>query len=235
MEAQQAADQAHAEWRDKRSDFVTYLNLWREFEARRAELGRRRLAGWCRERFLSYRRMYEWQDIHRQLIGLVKGMRAKVNEVEAEYEPLHRALLTGLLSNIGLKTERGDYQAPRNVKVQIHPGSELARKTPKWIMAAEFVETQRYYARDVAEIRPEWVEASAQHLVTRSYSEPHWQRRRGRVAAFETVSLYGLVLTARRRVNYATIDPVEARAIFLREGLARGGFRSRGPFQRHNE
>ncbi len=234
LEAQQAADQAHAAWRDERSDFLSYLKLWADFSTQARELSRRKLIAWCREHFVSYKRMLEWQDVHRQLQMLVKSMGARVNELDAEYEPLHRALLTGLLSNVALKTEEGDYLAPRSVKLQIHPGSGLARRKPKWIMAAELVETQRLYARDVAEVQPEWIEALAQHLVSRSYSEPHWQGRSARVAAYETVSLYGLVLTARRRVNYAPIDPVGAREIFLREGLARGGYRSRGAFQAHN-
>ncbi|RFA28363.1 ATP-dependent RNA helicase HrpA [Alkalilimnicola ehrlichii] len=235
LEAQQAADEAHAAYRDERSDFVSHLKLWDDFREQAKHLSRRKLMAYCRERFIAFKRMLEWQDIHRQLKELVKGMGLRENELPADYSQIHRALLSGLLSNVALKAEEAEYTGPRNVKLHIHPGSGLFKRKPKWIMAAELVETRRLYARDVAEVRPEWIEQLAPHLVQRSYAEPHWQPKAARVAAFESVSLYGLVLVARRKVNFSRIDPVAAREIFIREGLVYQRYRSRGQFQSHNK
>jgi ATP-dependent helicase HrpA len=234
LEAQQAADLAQQAFKDERSDFVGYLKLWEQYQAKARELSQRKLQAWCRENFLSPARMREWTDIHRQLKELTKGMGLRTNEAAADYNSAHRALLSGFLSNIALRGEGSEYIGPRNIKLFIFPGSGTFKKRPKWIMAGEFVETQRLFARDVADIRPEWVEALAQHFVSRSYFEPHWEARPAQVAAFETVSLYGLVLSARRKINFGPIDPQQAREIFIREALARGNFRTRGEFFAHN-
>ncbi|WP_440995585.1 ATP-dependent RNA helicase HrpA [Arhodomonas sp. SL1] len=234
MEAREAADEAHARWRDERSDFLGLLRLWDEYHEGARHRTRRKLREWCREHFLSYLRLQEWRDVHRQLRDLVKGGGARENEAAAEYEPLHRALLTGFLSNVALRHEDGGYMGPRNLRLAIFPGSGLARRRPKWIVAAELVETARVFARTVAEVRPEWIEAEGAHLVHRQYYEPHWQRRRRRVAGFEDVTLYGLPLVQRRRVNYARIDPEAARAVFIDEALVRGRLDSRAPCLAHN-
>ncbi len=233
LEAQQAADTAQEPFRDEQSDFVGYLKLWDAYQEAARQLSRRKLTQWCRERFLSPIRMREWQDIHRQLKELMKSGGAQPNEAPAEYPQIHRALLSGYLSNIALRDEK-DYLGPRGIRLQIFPGSGTFKKRPKWIMAAAFVETQRLYARDVAEVRPEWVESLAKHLVQRNYFEPYWDKRRAQVSGYESVSLYGLVLTARRKINFGPIDPVLAREIFIREGLVADGYRSKGRFQLHN-
>lgn len=234
LEAQQAADQAQQPFRDEQSDFFGHLKLWDAYREAAHSLSRRKLTAWCRERFLSPARMREWSDIHRQLRELVKAGGARENDEPAEYGQLHRALLTGFLSNVAFNNE-GEYVGPRNLKLAIFPGSGLFKRRPKWIMAAELVETRRVYARDVAEVKPEWIEHLARHLLHRNYFEPHWDRRRARVSAFESTSLYGLVLTARRKVDFGPVDPVLAREIFIREGLVAGAYRSGGRFAAHNE
>ncbi|MBK5941526.1 ATP-dependent RNA helicase HrpA [Halochromatium roseum] len=156
-------------------------------------------------------------------------------QAEGTYEEVHRALLTGLLSNIGRKDEQREYQGARGGRFYIHPGSTLFAATPKWIICAERVETTRQYGRTCARVQPAWVEAAGQHLVKRSWSEPHWQSRAGQVAAFETVTLYGITLFSRRRVNYGPINPAEAREVFLRSALVEGDFETRAPFWRHNQ
>ncbi|HEX5513689.1 MAG TPA: ATP-dependent RNA helicase HrpA, partial [Gammaproteobacteria bacterium] len=234
LDAQQAADEAQQSFRDQRSDFVGYLNLWRTYREQARHLSSRKLTEWCRGQFLSPARMREWVDIHRQLSELAAGLELRANDQPAEYPQLHRALLSGFLSNIALRGEASEYTGARGIKLHIFPGSGVFKTRPKWLMAAELVETARLYARDVADVRPEWIEALAGHLVSRSYLEPHWEARAGQVAAFENVSLYGLLLTARRKVNFGPIDPVLAREIFLRDGLVRQGVRTRGAFLAHN-
>jgi len=234
LEAAQAADQAQSAFRDERSDFIGYLKLWDAYHEQAKHLSGRKLAQWCRDHFLSPARMREWVDIHRQLNELVKGMGLSMNSEPAEYAPLHKALLSGFLSNIATKAEGSEYLGPRGIKLHIFPGSGTFKSRPKWIMAAELVETQRLYARDVAMVEPEWIEALAQHLLSRAYFEPHWEQRPAQVAAYQTTSLYGLVLSARRKVNFGPIDPVQSREIFIRDGLVRGGLRTRGGFFEHN-
>lgn len=234
LEAQQAADQAQAAFRDEKSDFLGYLKLWQAYREQAQRLSRRKLADWCREHFLSPSRMREWVDIHGQLKELVGAFDLRPNDQPAEYPQIHRALLSGFLSNIALRGEGSEYTGARGIKLHIFPGSGVFKARPKWIMAAELVETARLYARDVAEVRPEWVEALAGHLVSRSYLEPHWQARAGQVGAYENVSLYGLLLVARRRVNFGPVDPVLAREIFIRDGLVRQTIRTRGGFLQHN-
>jgi ATP-dependent helicase HrpA len=234
LEAQQAADQAQQPFRDERSDFVGHLNLWREYREEARRLSGRKLTEWCRARFLSPARMRDWVDIHRQLTELAASLELRPNEQPAEYPQIHRALLSGFLSNVATRGEGSEYVGARGIKLQIFPGSGVFKTRPKWIMAAELVETARLYARDVADVRPEWVEALASHLVSRSYMDPHWESRAGQVAAFENVSLYGLLLAARRKVNFGPVDPVLARELFIREGLVRGGLRTRGAFYQHN-
>jgi len=234
MEARAEADEAHAEWRDERSDFLSLLRLWAAWRAQQAALSQRKLRRWCRDHFLSYLRLREWQDVHRQLRQLVKDMGFRENEAAAEYQPLHRALLTGLLSNVALRTGDAEYTGPRNLKLMIFPGSGLAAKRPKWVVAAELVETSRVFARTVAEVRPEWVEPLARHLVSRQHYEPFWQEKAGRVAGFEDVTLYGLPLATRRKINFARVAPDQARAVFIREGLVADRLHSRAPCLSYN-
>ncbi|MCG5537097.1 ATP-dependent RNA helicase HrpA [Halorhodospira sp. 9622] len=250
MEAQEAADRAHARWHDPKSDFAALLRLWDDYQAQRRSLSRRKLTQWCREHFLAPQRMREWADIRRQFAEMLKEAErrrssgdeggqgesaGRSDEADFPYEAVHRALLTGLLSQVATLHEERTYLGARGVKLQIFPGSGLARRRPKWIVAAELMETSRLFARTVAEIRPEWVEQLAGHLVSRSYGEPRWEKRAGRVVTEEQVSLFGLTLVSGRKVDYGRLDPQEARRLFLRDGLVAGEIRTRGSFLAHNQ
>jgi ATP-dependent helicase HrpA len=236
FERADAADRAHARFHDEQSDFLALLKVWHHFqEAIEHRKSNRKLGQELREQFLSQRRLREWRDVHHQLAGLVAQMGMRANETPATYEQVHRALIAGLLGNIGAKGEEaGEYLGARGVRFAIFPGSGLRKKQPRWVVAAELVETTRLYARCVARIEPEWVERAAGDLVTRHYFDPHWQRERAMVSAYERVTLYGLTLVPRRRVNYGPINPEEAREVFIRGALVAGEFDTRGPFFEHN-
>ncbi|HEX2830635.1 MAG TPA: ATP-dependent RNA helicase HrpA [Burkholderiales bacterium] len=231
-----AADRAQERFDDERSDFLAYLKLWDFFEeSLKHKKSNRKLIDLMHEHFLSHRRMREWRDIHGQLAALVGELGMHPNTTEATYEQVHRALLAGLLGNIGLKSDDGaEYIGARDIKFLIFPGSVLKKATPKWIMAAEIVETTRLYARNVARIVPDWIEPLAVHLVKRHYSDPHWDKERGMVMAYERVTLHGLTIVPRRRIHYGPINPLEAREIFIHKALAAFEFETRGPFLEHN-
>ena len=231
---QQAADERHAQFRHPDSDFLFFVNLWAVLAAQKGELTERERREFARKHFLSWLRLREWRETWRQLVQLCEGLKLPMNREPAPYEAVHRALLTGLLSQIAHKGDDREYQAPRNQKALVFPGSVLARKGPPWIMAAELVETHRVYLRLAAKIEPEWAEKLAGDLLKRSYSEPHWERRQGRVVAFEQTSLFGLVLHARRKVNYEPINRAEAREIFIRDALVAGDIDLKAAFFRHN-
>jgi HrpA-like RNA helicase len=218
-DAQQQASEKHALFADARSDFITVLNVWRAFNEQAAALSRNQLRKWCREHFLSFLRMREWQDLHSQLSQSVAELKLRPNQMAASYTDLHQAILTGFLGSIGELDEKREYNGPRGLRFVVAPGTPLASKPPRWIVAGSLVETTRLYARMVAAVDPGWIEAAGAHLVKRSYSEPHWVGARGFVSAYESVALYGLTLAARRRVNYGAIAPQEARDIFIREAL----------------
>jgi ATP-dependent helicase HrpA len=234
MEKQQAADEIHATFAHEDSDFLAFLNLWKFLEEERSHLSKNKFRKLCQRHFLSWNRVQEWHDIHAQLRAQMHEMGFKENEAEGSFEEIHRALLSGLLSNIGFKDERREYQGARNSRFYLHPSSGLFEKAPKWVVAAERVETTRQYGRILARVQPAWIEEAGAHLVARGYSEPHWQAKSGQVAAYEKVTLYGVTIVAKRRVNYGPINPSEAREIFLRFGLAEGDFETRAPFWRHN-
>jgi len=234
LDRQAAADEQHRAFADPRSDFVSILNLWGFVQGQQRERSNSRFRKLCKTRFLSYLRVREWQDIHRQLQAQTREMGLKENDQAAEYTPLHQAILTGLLSHVGLRAEDNEYVGTRNRRFRVFPGSGLSASPPKWLMATALTETGRLYARTNARIEPRWIEQAAPHLVRREYSEPHWQPRPAQVGAFEKVTLYGLVLASRRRVNYGPIDPVASREIFIREALVAGRHRSRGRFLVHN-
>ncbi len=240
LESQQAADQAQAKFRDDKSDFLSYIKLWDAFKEQERHLSRNKLRQWCRQHFLSYTRMLEWVDIHQQLHGLAREMGWRPNQEAADYPAIHRALLSGLLGNIATRTlpgagQDGGYQGARGIKLYIFPGSGQFKLRPKWIMAAELVETSRLYARDVARIEPEWIEEAAGELLCRySYSEAHWEKRRQQVVAYEQVTVYGLTVIPRRKVHYGPVDPVVARQIFIRSALVEGEYDSDAEFFKHN-
>ena len=236
MERAQAADQAHARFKAERSDFLTFLHLWQAFREQQKRLSNSKLRAWCYEQFLVFLRMREWQDIHRQIVQIIKGeLGMKPNQTPARYDAIHRALLTGLLSNIGFKQEQSEYLGARNLKFYIHPGSGQFKAKPKWIVAAEQVETTRVYGRHVAAIEPAWVERAAAHLIKKQHHEPHWERKAARAAVYERVSLYGVVLQNRRKVPYERIDPTGARTLFIRSALVQQDYHSNAPFFRHNQ
>ncbi|MCG6967900.1 MAG: ATP-dependent RNA helicase HrpA [Chromatiaceae bacterium] len=230
------ADEAHALFADERSDFMSWLKLWQFLEDQRRHLTRRKFERLCQQYFLSPSRVREWHDVQVQLRVQLHELGHRDNEQDADYATLHRALLSGLLSHLGMRTQGDtrDYLGARNRHFFIFPGSGLFAKQPKWVMAAELVETTRLYARGVAAIEPEWVETLARHLVRHSYSAPRWQGRVGQVAADEKVTLYGLPIVPRRKVNYGPIDPQTSREIFIRFGLTEGDMNTRAPFWRHN-
>jgi len=232
-----AADQAHSEFNDDKSDFTGMLKLWDYFgHAIEHKKSNRKLADQLKQKFLSQRRMREWRDIRTQLHALAAEMGMHPGGKPATYEQIHRALLAGLLGNVGVKTEEGDqYIGARGVKFSIFPGSGLRKSRPKWVVAAELTDTARLYARTVAKIEPEWIEAAAGHLVSRHYGDATWDKTRAMVVAFERVTLYGLTLVSRRRVHYGPINPVEAREVFLRQALAACEYITRAEFYKHNQ
>lgn len=233
---QQQADQSHARFRDETSDFLAFLNLWRYVREQQKTLSSSAFRRMCRGEYLNYLRIREWQDIYSQLRTVAKTMGIHVNEADADPQHVHVSLLVGLLSHIGLKdTEaKNEYLGARNAKFAVFPGSALFKKPPRWIMSAELVETSRLWARVNARIEPEWVEPLAQHLVKRTYSEPHWEQKQAAVMAYEKVTLYGVPIVAQRKVNYGRIDPEVSRELFIRNALVEGDWRTHHQFFHDN-
>ncbi|MCL1039148.1 ATP-dependent RNA helicase HrpA [Shewanella submarina] len=234
LDKKQAADEAHSRFADKDSDFVSWVKLWDHLKSKRHELSASQFRKNCKQEYLAYLRVREWQDLYTQLRQAVHDLKWKLNDTPAEYDNLHQALLSGLLSHVGFKQENNEYLGARNRKFFVFPGSPLAKKGPKWIMAAELTETSRLFARCCAKINPEWLESLAAHLVKKNHSEPHFEAKQGSVVAFENQVLYGLTIVNRRRVQFGPIDPVEARAIFIRAALAEGQLKTNEAFFRHN-
>lgn len=238
MEHQQAADEAHKKFADEKSEFLSYLKIWRWFEnAIEHKKTNRQLQDNCRSNFLSQLRLREWRDVHSQLLTIVKEQGWRLNDAPATYDNLHMALLTGLLGNIGFKGEDepgAGYLGARGIRFHIWPGSSLLKKPGKWIMAAELVDTTRLYARCVARIEPEWLEKVGGHLLKKSWGEPRWEKRSAQVTASERATLYGLVVYSQRRINYGNFNLPEAREIFIRDALVGGDFDTRAPFFAHN-
>ncbi|MEQ4221056.1 MULTISPECIES: ATP-dependent RNA helicase HrpA [Pseudomonas syringae group] len=226
-ERQQAADQAHAQWKDADSDFAGLVNLWRGFEEQRQALTASPLRNWCRRNFLNYLRLREWRDSHRQLSLICRDLQLTVNKEPADYPKFHKAILSGLLSQIGQKADEGDYLGARQRRFWIHPSSGLGKKRPQWLMTAELVETTKLYARMVAKIDADWIEPLAGHLIKKNHFEPHWEKKRGQVVALEQITLFGLIVVGRRPVHFGPVDPVVSRELFIREGLVRGDIQSR--------
>lgn len=235
QEKRQAADEKHGEYADKGSDFVALLNLWNYFKSQQQALSGNQLRKWCKTQFINYLRMREWQDIVSQLKKAIVELDFRLNSEEADYQSVHTALASGLLSHLGFKDKEREYLGARNSRFLIFPGSPLAKKPPKWTMVAELVETSRLFGRVAAKIDPEWIETLATHLTKYQYSEPHWSKKQGAVQANEKVLLYGQTLIPQRRVNYSRIDPVVSREIFVREALVNGDTRMNYGFLQHNQ
>ena len=237
VEKRAHADQLHARFTDPTSDFLTYLNLWRYLKDRQKELSSSQFRRMCKSEFLNYLRIREWQDIDAQLRQVARSLDIDAGHPsdEVDGDAVHRSLLAGLLSHIGLKdAEKQEYFGARGAKFAVFPGSALFKKTPRWVIAAELVETSRLWARIAAKVEPEWIEQQAQHLVKHSYSEPHWEKDRGQVVAFEKVTLYGVTLVAQRRVGYGSIDPELSRELFIRRALVEGEWRTHHRFFHDN-
>jgi ATP-dependent helicase HrpA len=218
-----AADQAHAKWKDEKSEFLSYLKLWAAADEVWKHESSSKQKAWCRANFVSWLRLREWRDVHGQLMTLCHEHGWRENQLAASYEAIHKALLTGLLGHIGLINEEDkNYLGARGIKFWIHPGSALAKKAGRWVVAAELVETSRLFARCVAKIEPEWLEQVGAHLLRRHVYEPHWEKNAGQVVAYERVTLHGLTLHAKRRIHYGPKDPKLAREILIRGALVEG-------------
>ncbi|MGV0993021.1 MAG: ATP-dependent RNA helicase HrpA [Mycobacterium sp.] len=233
VDREEAARQKHSRFADEQSDFMSYLNLWEYVRGQRKALSGSAFRRMCREEFLHYLRVREWQDLAGQLRSIARdiGIRESGESEPADPARVHAALIAGLLSHVGLREgETREYTGARNARFVLAPGSVLTRRPPRWIVVADLVETSRLYGRIAARVEPETIERVAGHLIQRSYSEPHWDVERGAAMAFERVTLYGLPLVARRKVGYAVVDPVEAREMFIRHALVDGEWRTRHHF-----
>ncbi|WP_327402958.1 ATP-dependent RNA helicase HrpA [Streptomyces sp. NBC_01288] len=242
VDKQTQADQQHARFRDESSDFLAFLNMWRYIREQQKERGSSAFRRMCKQEYLNFLRIREWQDIYSQLRTVAKQMGIQFNEEDAAEQSVHVSLLAGLLSHIGMKdvknaggeggknTAKNEYLGARSAKFAIFPGSALFKKTPRFVMSAELVETSRLWARVNAKIEPEWVEPLAGHLLKRTYSEPHWEKDQAAVMAFEKVTLYGVPIIAQRKVNYGRIDPEASRELFIRNALVEGDWRTHHKF-----
>ncbi|WP_426818118.1 ATP-dependent RNA helicase HrpA [Winslowiella sp. 2C04] len=235
VEKQQASDEKHRRFADKDSDFMAFVNLWDYLKEQQKALSSSHFRRQCKTDYLNYLRVREWQDIYTQLRQVVRELGLPVNSEPAEFREIHLALLNGLLSHIGQKdADKQEFTGARNARFAIFPGSGLFKKPPKWTMVAELVETSRLWGRIAARIEPEWIEPIAQHLLKRSYSEPHWEKAQGAVMASEKVTLYGLPIVAARKVNYGKIDPTLSRELFIRHALVEGDWQTRHAFFKAN-
>ncbi|MFI6943841.1 ATP-dependent RNA helicase HrpA [Streptomyces sp. NPDC050418] len=233
-EKQTQADQQHARFKDETSDFLAYLNLWRYIREQQRERGSSSFRRMCKQEYLNFLRIREWQDIYTQLRTVAKQMGIHLNEDDAPDQQVHLSLLAGLLSHIGMKDvkdgAKNEYLGARSAKFAVFPGSALFKKTPRFVMSAELVETSRLWARVNAKIEPEWIEPLAQHLVKRTYSEPHWEKDQAAVMAYEKVTLYGVPIVTERKINYGRIDPEASRELFIRNALVEGDWRTHHKF-----
>ncbi|MEU0373980.1 ATP-dependent RNA helicase HrpA [Streptomyces sp. NPDC006283] len=235
---QTQADQQHARFKDETSDFLAYLNLWRYIRERQKERGSSSFRRMCKQEYLNFLRIREWQDIYAQLRTVAKQMGLHLEEhsagADASEQSVHVSLLAGLLSHVGMKDvkdgAKNEYLGARNAKFAVFPGSALFKKPPRFVMSAELVETSRLWARVNAKIEPEWIEPLAQHLLKRTYSEPHWEKDAAAVMAYEKVTLYGVPIIAQRKVNYGRIDPETSRDLFIRNALVEGDWRTHHKF-----
>lgn len=235
-DARGAADAAHAQFADPKSEFVGILKLWDAYRAAHEELTQSQLRKWCERHFLGFLRMREWRELHRQLKLLCEelGWEVEGGKEGASYAALHRALLAGLPTQLGQRLERGVYEGPRGRRFQLFPGSSLAAKPPPWVLSATLLETEKVWALTNAAIEPEWAIAELPHLLARRQHDPRWSRTQGRVIGSEQVSLFGLVLAPKRPIHYGALYPEEARQIFARDALVTGEINTRCAFLARN-
>ena len=238
----QAAREQHQQFAHPESDFLTWVVLWEEYEDQRQALKQNGLRQYCKKHFLSFMRMREWRETHRQLhltcqqLGFKENRRGDARAAidEINYEAVHRAILSGSLNQLGMKGDDGQYSGSRGRKFSIFPSSVLARKGPKWVVTGELIETSRLFATMLGRIDPKWAVEAAGELVKRDYAEAHWEKSRGQVVAFEKISLFGLVLIEKQRVDFSRIDPKLSREIFIREALVGLSLKTRADFYNHN-
>lgn len=231
---QQAADQAHREFYDKQSDFITYVNLWRELETQRDDLTNRQFRNYLSKHYISYLRVREWREIHFQLKLLCQSLEWQENKEPADYMSIHKAILSGLLSHVGMKEEKRLYAGTRNRKFVPFPGSTLYKNNSQWLVAAEIVETQKVFGRILAQIDPQWIEEQGRHLLKHKYFEPHWEKKRACAMAYQQTSLMGLVINPKQKINFSSIDPPQSREIFIYHALVAGEYDTRAPYHQHN-
>ncbi|WP_344878428.1 ATP-dependent RNA helicase HrpA [Zhihengliuella alba] len=235
----QRAAELHSRFRDEKSDFASFLLLWKYLQEQQRDLSSSAFRRLCKKEFINYLRVREWQDLFAQLRQLAKplGITLTPGPVDPSglEEPIHTSLLSGLLSHIGLWDDRKrEYVGARGTRFAVFPGSALFKKKHDWVMAAELVETSRLWARTVATFKPEWVEEVAGDLVKRSFSEPHWSRRNGSVMGYEKVTLFGIPIVAQRRIQYDRVDAALARELFIRHALVEGDWRTHHKFFHRN-
>ena len=243
-----AADQAHARFRggerDQQSEFLWYWHAWKAWdEVLRHETSSKQKA-WCRQNFMSWLRLREWRDVHGQLATLCAEQGWKANSEPADFDSVHKALLSGLLGHVGVRSEEasgpqaGSYQGARGIRFWPHPGSARAKKAGKWVMCGELVDTSRLFGRTLARCEPEWIEEVGAHLLHRHVSEPHWSKSMGAVRAWERGTVHGLTLYSKRGVGYSDTDPALCRELLIREGLVGGEIAEHSlrqmPFLQHN-
>lgn len=231
---QQAAQEKHSRFAHAQSDFLGFVELWNVFETKRQELSQRILRKYCKDNFLSFSRMREWRDTHRQLLLASRKLGFRVNQEAANYSAVHRALLAGLLNQVGFRDEKRSYLGPRNRKFQLLASSGPGKTGARWIVCGEIIETSRLFASLAARIEPQWIVEAAAHLVKRDWSEPHWSSKRQEVVAYERISLGGLVLVDRRLVSYTAIDPMVSRELFIQQALVEFQLDTRFGFYEHN-
>ncbi|EGQ7980877.1 ATP-dependent RNA helicase HrpA [Vibrio vulnificus] len=232
---QQSADDKHRRFYHEDSDFLTFVNLWNHIQKQQKALSGNQFRRQCKDDYLNYLRVREWQDVYFQIHQSMREMEFKLNSEPGSYDAVHSAILTGLLSHIGMKDqEKNEYHGARNARFHIFPGSGLFKKQPKWVMSAELVETSKLWGRIIAKIQPEWIEPLAKHLIKRSHSEPHWSKKQAAVMAYEKVMLYGIPIVPKRLVNYGNIDASVSREIFIRSALVEGDWETKHAFFKQN-
>ena len=235
-EKREEAGQFHARFTEPGSDFLSWLRLWEYIETERRARSNSAFRRMCKREFLNFNRIREWQDIYRQLERTAKSFKWKINKEDADGDVVHMALLTGLLSQIGLKdSNSNEFSGGRNARFLISRSSALGKKPPNWVMAGELVETNRLWAHSAARIQPEWAERAGEHIAKRSYDEPEWDRAGGSAMTVERVSLYGVPLVAGRRVHYRRVDPEMARQLFIHHALIEGDWDTHHAFFEQNE
>lgn len=236
LNAREKADQAHAKFNDEKSDFLTYLHIWQFFEkAMLDKPSKKQLMHLCQDNFIAYLRLIEWRELHRQLRDIVQKLHWRVNTIEAPHSAIHQTLLTGFLTQVGMKQpEQDQYLGTREVKFHIFPGSGLKKRRPKWVMTALYMETSRVYAHCVAEIDVSWLESIAAHLTKHHYDHIHWEEKTAQVVALERITLFGLPIITQRKKAYGLINPAEARELFIREALVNRRFHTKAQFFEHN-